>query len=89
MRDQNNVKLFVPSTTRIIISSDNTYLESESSRVPQYLFKKIIFFYVLNSLEIAVVKSWTKLKNGQSVPNVKRFSIVGLTEEEIRKSILD
>ncbi len=89
MRDQNNVKIFVPSTTRLIIRSDNTYLESESSRVPQYLFKKIIFFYVLNSLEIAVVKSWTKLKNGQSVPNVKRFSTVGLTEEEIRKSILD
>lgn len=89
MIDQNDEKTPVPSSIRIIVPSDKTYLVSNSSNVPQFGIKKTVLFFVVSSVEIAVIKSWKKLKNGFFVPMVKRISIIGLSEEEIRKQILN
>lgn len=87
-RDRSGKEVEVPEEIRSVLLEDNSYVSTSSDEVPVFEQKQILFF-VINALEVAVIKGWTTLKNGLKQPDVERISIDGVKPEDVRQKILD
>ncbi|TNE54327.1 MAG: leucine-rich repeat domain-containing protein [Bacteroidetes bacterium] len=85
--DLNGDTVKLPEHIRMAILEDNAYLELDKNRVPWYKDRKTVAFFSISALEIAVVRSWKKVKNFYR-PIVEKIRIEGLSPDEIKLRIL-
>jgi hypothetical protein len=86
--DQNGEFVRVPNDIRNIYLDDNSFVSTMSDNVPVYKERKSIILFAISAVEVAIIKGWTKLKNGFSQPNVVRISTKGLTPSQVKDKIL-
>lgn len=86
-QDENGDKVRVPKEVRNVLINDNTYVVTEKDRVPLYVKKAGVVFFIISATEIAVVRSYEQLSR-KVRPIVQRISIKGLSSSEIRDKIL-
>jgi hypothetical protein len=91
VRDDRGEEVQVPDAVRNVFMDDNSYVLTSSKRVPVYEQKKKghVIFFMLSAIEVAVIKGWEILKNGNRKAIIERVSIEGVPPTEIRQQILD
>lgn len=79
----------VPLDIRNVMVTNNAYLTTLSNNVPFYKAEGVqVIFFPVGKRELAVVQSFSSLENGKVRPQVVRFSIEGLTSEQVALKVI-